>query len=265
MLATQVSAHRFSLPLSLLFTQLLRGLRFRGNGTPIVEFAELHAAIHLAHKYQCPDVEKCALFLLKKYYTSHFTEYDAYDASVATLALPSRYAAIAAINIARLTETPSMLPFAFYLLGDLAGCVMNGYMRRDGSMEHLDADDLRLYIGGRTLLAWELGALNNTVFALVPGPQCKAFARCTRVRETLREFAQARARGRCDVLCFQRERILDLAADFGLCKVCTREMRQKEVEERRRVWMVVPEMFGLNADNCNMTTEGEDSGDSDSD
>ena len=72
-------------------------------------------------------------------------------------------------------------------------------------------------------------------------------------------------RGRCNVLCFQRERILDLAADFGLCKVCTREMRQKEVEERRRVWMVVPEMFGLNADNCNMTTEGEDSGDSDSD
>ena len=42
-------------------------------------------------------------------------------------------------------------------------------------------------------------------------------------------------------------------------------MLQKEVEERRRVWMVVPDMFGLDADNCNMTTGGEDSSDSDSD
>ena len=73
------------------------------------------------------------------------------------------------------------------------------------------------------------------------------------------------ARGGCDVLGFHREPILDLAADFGLCRVCTREMLQKEVEERRRVWMVVPEIFGLDADRCNVTSGREEESDSDSD
>ena len=43
------------------------------------DFAELHAAIHLAHKYQCPDVETRALSVLKRYYTSHFAEYVRYS------------------------------------------------------------------------------------------------------------------------------------------------------------------------------------------
>ena len=79
-----------------------------------------------------------------------FTEYDAYDASAATLTTPLLSDGVAVINIACLMETPSMLPFAWYLLGDL---MMDRYVRVDGSKERLDVDDLRLYIDGRALLA----------------------------------------------------------------------------------------------------------------
>ena len=148
MLTAQVSAHRIILPLSLLYALFLRFSRLRGNRKPLLEleFAELHAPIHLAHMYQCPDVEVHAPFVLKKYYTSHFTEYNTYDASATTTVVPPRSSAVAAINIARLTETPSRLPFTFYHIGHLGGAMMDRSKRRDGSTEHLDVDNLRRYI-----------------------------------------------------------------------------------------------------------------------
>ena len=137
----------------MLNARFLHFSRLRGNGKPLLqlEFAELRAPIHIAHMYQCPDVEAHALFVLKKYYTSHFAEYNTYDTSATTIVVPPRSSAIAATNIARLTKTPSRLrmPFAFYLLGDLGGAVMDRSKRRDVSTEHLDADNLRRYIVGR--------------------------------------------------------------------------------------------------------------------
>lgn len=43
-------------PIALPYTPFLHPARLHSNGTPLVKFAELHIAIHLAHKYQCPDV-----------------------------------------------------------------------------------------------------------------------------------------------------------------------------------------------------------------
>ena len=62
-------------------------------------------------------------------------------------------AAIAAVNIARLTDMPSMLPFALYLVCTLEGSAIDGYERRDGSVEHLSAQDLKLCMNARGALA----------------------------------------------------------------------------------------------------------------
>ena len=67
-------------------------------GVPECHFEQLHAAFHLAHKYQCNDVEARILFVLKKYYTSDFTEHDGYAASKYTLLPPPPRAAIAAVT-----------------------------------------------------------------------------------------------------------------------------------------------------------------------
>ncbi|PIL26539.1 hypothetical protein GSI_12297 [Ganoderma sinense ZZ0214-1] len=235
----------------------------RGDGTPLVNFDVLHAAIHLAHKYQCPDVETQALFVLKKYYTCHFPEHDTYDASVTTLTVPPLSAAVAAINIARLTQSPSMLPFALYQACNLADVVMNGYKRRDGSVEHLAADDLRLCIRARTELAWELARVVDAVFSPTPTKHCRTFGECATAREMIHEMRQSHARGDCDALSVRRTSIPWWVAEFGLCKVCKREMLRRDVEERRRVWMLLPNMFGLDDNECSFT-DGRD-GESDSD
>ena len=55
------------------------------------------------------------------------------------------------------------------------------------------------------------------------------------------------------------------AAQFGLCGVCKREMLRRDVEERRRAWMRLPEMFGLENDECGFAggNDGESGLDSD--
>ena len=265
MLAAQVSPRRPPLLLSLPHTPFLCGARLRSDGTPLVEFAELHAAIHRAHKYQCPEVEKRALFVLKKYYTSHFAEYNAYDASATTLAVPPPSAAIAAISIARLTETPSMLPFAFYRVCDLAGEAMDGYKRRDGSVEHLAPADLKLCIGAQRELAWELARLVEAVFTPTPSAHCRVSGKCAKARDKMRKLARMRVRGECDALAVQRNVIVTWAGDFGLCKVCKGEMLRRDVEGRRRVWIGLPEMFGLEGEECGFTDGRDGESDSDSD
>ncbi|KAI1795347.1 hypothetical protein LXA43DRAFT_992392, partial [Ganoderma leucocontextum] len=236
-------------------------LRF---GVPMCDFSELHAAIRLAHKYQCADVETRALLLLKKYYTSHFTEYDMYDPSRSALSPPSRSAAIAAVNIARLTEKPSMLPFALYLVCNSPRRMVDGYERRDGSIEYLTAEDLKLCIVARSILAWELASLIKHVYTLTPSTGClrKTTGQCITAREDILEVAERNARGQCNVFEFHRDSIEDWLSDFSLCRVCKREMLAREVQERRRVWMLLPEMFGLTADKCGFTSGG---GESDSD
>ena len=158
-----------------------------------------------------------------------------------------------------------MLPFAFYLLTDLAGEVIDGYKRRDGSVEHLAADDLRVCISAQRKLAWELTDLNAMVFSLTPGTRCNTVAKCVGARDVIHASAQRHARGKCDALEFRRDFIRDAADEFGLCKVCTREMVYCEVEERRRVWMLLPETFGLDANSCDFTNGQDEDSDWDSD
>ena len=97
-----------------------------------------------------------------------------------------------------------MLPFAFYRLYDLGGEMINGYRRRDGSFEHLSADDLKLCIWAQRQLAWELASLVERVFTLNPSAHCKAPAKCTIARESIHACAQMCARGKSEALAFRR-------------------------------------------------------------
>lgn len=62
--------------------------------------------------------------------------------------------AISAIKIARLTDTTSILPTAFYELSTIAAAdvVLRGHTSRDGSVQRLSDDDIELYLGMRSTL-----------------------------------------------------------------------------------------------------------------
>ncbi|PIL26545.1 hypothetical protein GSI_12303 [Ganoderma sinense ZZ0214-1] len=169
------------------------------KGRPVSDFAELHAAFHLAHKYQCPDVETRALSVLKRFYTPHFSDYAYFDASKAGLVRPPRNAAIAAVNIARLTETPSMLPFALYEVCTLEDHMVDGYTRRDGSVEHLTTADLKLCLGARGQLAKQTAFYLKGVFEANPGEGCAHTTQCAQARDNMRDEVNINALGDCDI------------------------------------------------------------------
>ncbi|PIL26527.1 hypothetical protein GSI_12285 [Ganoderma sinense ZZ0214-1] len=222
-------------------------------------FAQLHAAFHLAHKYQCPDVEARALFALKKYYTANFTQYTSFDeVEISSLRKPPMRASIAAVNIARLTETPSMLPYALYLAATCEGCMVDGYKRRDGSVEYLSSEDLRSCIDVRGALAREHASLVKCAFSLrAPSAGCRTPGVCPTAREEILSDVELNAPGTFDVLYSYAEYIKDWGEVDDLCGVCRRGMLDREAQERRRVWKLLPGIFLLNAGKCGFATDSD--------
>ncbi|PIL26524.1 hypothetical protein GSI_12282 [Ganoderma sinense ZZ0214-1] len=230
-----------------------------GVPVPASVFARLHAALHLAHKYQCPEVETRALFTLKKFYTANFTQYDVFDSTEFAFIRPQPEDSVAAVNIARLTQTPSMLPYALYLAATLEGEMMDGYKRRDGSVEHLSAEDLRRCIDARGPLAREHAAVIRHVFrATFRAPGCRTPSACAAMENVMLHDVEENALGRFNVLQSYVEAIEEWVLGGGLCKLCKTAMLARDVEARRRVWSLLPGMFGLTTKECGFEDEDED-------
>lgn len=224
------------------------------DGQPVSDFSELHAIIHLAHKYQCPDVETRALSVLKRYYTAHLIDYVRYSTSRPSMPAPMRTAAIAAVNIARLTNTVSMLPFALYQVCTLGGLMMDGYQRRDGTVEYLSTQDLRLCVGAQKTFAKEMFLFVKEVFQRKPSPGCKTTYRCTPALVNICDDMELNGIRKFELLDFYQEAIANWAVKFGLCTICKKGMLTRQVEERRRVWNMLPGVFCMTAEECGFTS-----------
>ncbi len=224
------------------------------NGAPApgLLFKQLHAALHLAHKYQCPDVETRVLFTLQKYYTSNFPEYAMYrdDALRPALVRPPPEAAIAAVNIARLTKTPSMLPYALYLAANQEGEMLDGYARRDGSIEQLSVHDLRLCIDARGALAREMASLVKHVFSTTSKAGCRTPNACTARLDVILQSVELRTPWQISVLQPHADGVDDWTGPDGLCMICKRVMLQREVEAQGAAWKLLPEIFGFTPQEC---------------
>ena len=165
---------------------------------------------------------------------------------------PSRYDAVAAVNIARLTETPSMLPFALYQVCALEERVLDGYTRRDGCVEHLTPDDLRLCLSARRELAKQMAFSIQDVLAN-PSNGCKRTAQCESALDNIRYDVQVDSLGGCNIFDAYAGAVENLPTGFDLCEVCTNQVLQREEAERRRVWEMLPGMFGMTNKECGFT------------
>lgn len=99
----------------------------------------MSALIRLANKYQIEDVEKRALSALSLIFTSYRWRRIHVETQSSE---EDRVFAIAAVNLARLTNTPSVLPSAFYHCALLGSKVLSGFAREYGTVEYLSEDDL---------------------------------------------------------------------------------------------------------------------------
>ncbi|KAH9910893.1 uncharacterized protein B0H18DRAFT_836473, partial [Fomitopsis serialis] len=113
-----------------------------------LEFDDMANCIRLAHKYDIPDLLEDALEKLEGYYPE--SDPDSWD-TVCGDGPSTR--AIVALNLAHLTDTPSIFPAAMYDCCNLDGqTILAGRIHSDGAADFLSPVDLARCIDGKARL-----------------------------------------------------------------------------------------------------------------
>ncbi|PIL26496.1 hypothetical protein GSI_12254 [Ganoderma sinense ZZ0214-1] len=208
-------------------------------------FDQISAIIRLAHKYRIPQIQDQALSLLQEFwYTSSFY--------IFTGPRPDRdidirpVHAIGAVNLARLTDTPSMLPLALYECAHLdGGALFDGWTREDGTVERLSDADLRRCLDARVELAHLYHAVLSHLFCGAAHERCRQPSLCeTAMRELHHKATHAERRVRYAITDW-RDSIRELEMREALCWRCAGEILDNHEKERRAVFDRLPEIFGI--------------------
>ena len=189
------------------------------------------------------------------------------DDSIVTPVAVDGFAAIAVVNLARLTDTPSLLPVALYTCCSLGGALVDGWKREDGTIEYLSPADLKRCINARNALAKEAFSLVSLIFNPTPGGFCRTPDACRAAlhanlatvlaRETVADSTVLDAW--TDVI---NEGALPRKAN-GYCASCASELHVRDDRERERVWDRLLEIFDVEVPNWNQ--DWDDEGESDGD
>ncbi|OCH87259.1 hypothetical protein OBBRIDRAFT_889927 [Obba rivulosa] len=229
------------------FRALLNGTNYfpRGTRTPIATIASL---IRIGHKYEMLTFRDQALKVLRELFPielpGSFTTFTTYleDSPV----LMDEADTITVVNLARLTDTTSILPLALYGCCQLQQKLITG-VTREGRHEELSRSDLLACIEGKDRLALARGRAVNSIFV-----RMKCYS----------GFGQA-----CSI---NLQNITRLALDYATlkppiaaaldswtgfidymlehhkpCEECLSALRLREKTVRRNMWKSLPEMFNL--------------------
>ena len=231
-----------------------------------IAFPELFAVVRLAHKYNIEGVLEQALHILKLFYTTSFCQYERKAYSHVNFVRPKLVHHIGAVNLARLTNSLSILPFALYGCCGLSGRVMDGWKRDTGDTEYLSMQDLRAIITGRDKLAQKGFAAMLTIFDDDPSYHCTQRDLCNISLRGIIRNVEWDGDEHYAVLDSWAWQIKRLAKELSICKQCRDALLKRDVAERRDAWGDLPLMFGLSEVECqwNQAVAGEQ-GSSDSD
>ena len=130
----------------------------------------ISAILRLGHKYELQGLYDQAMDYLTTYYTISF---DAWADGLNTAQWqPDPVDAITAINLARLTNTTSILPSAFYICANLEHAVLRKAHLGDGPTGRLTEDDYSLVLEIKACLILEnVQTARLFLFHLPPGAQ----------------------------------------------------------------------------------------------
>ncbi|KAI0691704.1 hypothetical protein C8Q76DRAFT_660872 [Earliella scabrosa] len=231
---------------------------YRDNEVPPMTFNQISAMVRLAHKYGIEDVQRQALSALKADLTEFSRFYEGEGAAVIydeTVwkgeegprrgLTESSSQAIGIVSLARLTDTPSLLPVALYICATLGNSMLNGWKREDGTIEHLSEEDLRLCINGCYALSRRALEMLGNIF--VPSSSCCSPPGCE--TNLSLAFAEA-ARNSYDayspyILVPFTDSVDSTLEAFELCSACARELPIRELATRKDAWDKLPGLFNL--------------------
>ena len=150
--------------------------------------------------------------------------------------------AIGAVNLARLTDTPPMLPLALYRCAYLGGALLDGWKRRDGTVEELSRADLQRCIDGRIALAEEQRILVYHLFDEEASEECLHPWICGEMLGDLRSnIMLSRDYKNCPALA-------DWTGTRGrtdLCDDCRGELAERNWRLQRTIWNRLPDIFDI--------------------
>lgn len=113
-------------------------------------FHDISNCVRMAAKYGTPELLKSSLGELRRFFPSTLAAWD----KRRHLFRPGQ--AIIAVNLARLTNAPSILPAALYSCCQLSvNELLGGYSRPDAVVETLSAEDLRRCLDGKVKLCMQ--------------------------------------------------------------------------------------------------------------
>ena len=217
---------------------------YRNDEALPVTLDEISAVIRLSHKYHVADAQRQALSTLKLYFTDSFDDFESFGEDGL---FHMKWAdAIGAVNLARLTDTRSILPTAFYQCCELGDGVIDGCQRPDGHVEHLGFEDRRICMAGRIALVREARALVFRIFQETPSHRCLSRRICrSALHAMLVRAAVEKAPVEPAVLRPWTTFIDEQADRLKLCGRCRRMLWARELDVRKEIWARLPGIFGM--------------------
>nr|VWP02333.1 Phospholipid-transporting ATPase (EC [Ganoderma boninense] len=212
---------------------------------------ELSSLVRLSHKYGIHDVEEQALDLLRERYADDFDEWcSSYPEFIARPISRPRTHCIGVVNIARLTNTPSLLPATLYTCTLLGATVMNGWEREDGCVEYLSTDDLKRCFDARERLCQERAMVLCKIFDNRLSQRCDTADTCG--AELKHKVLLIMADGLPRLMgCAALDSGVakDIHTNSGIfasiCLICRMELQCRDKQARKEVWDKLPDIFGI--------------------
>ena len=232
---------------------------------------QISSITRLAHKYDIEDVQRQALAALK----TDLTDYDRFCHPKGTPAVlfegegdiqpnvprfgegQASQCAIGIVNLARLTDTPSLLPAALYICSNLGDAVLDGWTREDGTTEYLSEQDLRLCINGRYALAKKGLSMVSHLFGHLTSDACRDPSNCyEKLRRALADVVDDGNPAEARIM-LPFDTFLEFTQiEDSLCDPCEEEMRQRIRDVRRDAWRDLPWIFRLRVEGWNIKVAG---------
>ncbi|KAI0938373.1 hypothetical protein AcV5_000067 [Taiwanofungus camphoratus] len=241
--------HLFDLPEELrhLLRVLYMGRRyFRADVR--IKFSIVSAVMRLAEKYQIEDLRDDALARMKSWFTDDFSVWSdltKFDGNAAIQCEPSD--AIEAVNLARHTQTDSMLPAALYLCCQLpTRLLLQGVTRADGSVERLSQEDQERCFDARSRLVLRRLTANDCIYSLDVCDACKDNSACKAELGTMSAVVNEEdvCREVYDYSVLHSSRPY-IEARSSLCQECRDFVKSRDLEERRKIWNKLPQYTGV--------------------
>ena len=232
---------------------------YDGDTLIAVPFEILSSLIRMAHKYAVQDVLDHALSRLKKYYTNDLAAWRDVSTRARYVTAKDMHA-FGVIQLARLTNTPSLLPTAFLTCTKiLTSRQLKGRVPVALGISLLPVPDQLLLISAREELLHTCSERTLRLLAAVPRSSCTTPAACRAAREAplsaIRErnaFPEPPISHR-DVLAPMAMTLWDEMHWDTFCGTCQVALVATDEAESRWIWKNLP---GSECQNCGARSAG---------